>query len=158
MKVPMIEHVAEALWQAESVRASGRMRLVPWSEAGDANHRQYRSQARAAIESMREPTEKMIEAGQGWTDSRHTLWCWQEMIAAALLDEASEAPQTGRPEPIEPENCATCKFWRSTDCKSGGECRRKPPKVFVSSQPFGVEIFSLWTNSDHWCGEWKQAR
>ena len=45
----MLEAVAEACWQAEYMRAAGKPRNVPWSEAGDEAHRKWRSIAAAAV-------------------------------------------------------------------------------------------------------------
>jgi hypothetical protein len=43
------EKVAEELWQAESVRAVGTRRNIPWSEAGPAARHQWLPLADAAI-------------------------------------------------------------------------------------------------------------
>jgi hypothetical protein len=36
------ERVAEAIWQAQSVRATGRPRSIPWSEVRPVDQDQYR--------------------------------------------------------------------------------------------------------------------
>ena len=45
------EKVAEDLWQAESVRALGKPRLVPWSEVQATDQARWRLQADAALEA-----------------------------------------------------------------------------------------------------------
>ena len=45
----LVERMAETLWQTDYLRATGRFRLVPWSEAGEQPHKQWRSIARAAL-------------------------------------------------------------------------------------------------------------
>ena len=49
-----IEVVAEALWQAESIRASDRPRLEDWADAGDDVHKKWRFMARAALASLKD--------------------------------------------------------------------------------------------------------
>lgn len=59
----MIERVAEAIWQSESVRADRGPRRVSWADAGPPTWDKYRPLARAAIEAMRKPTEEMVSLG-----------------------------------------------------------------------------------------------
>lgn len=47
-----VERAAEACWQDEFARATGRARLVPWSEAGEGEHNRWRRIARAALSSV----------------------------------------------------------------------------------------------------------
>ena len=68
---PMIERVARALHEAD--------------QAAPAAHdydRHLKFMARAAIETMREPTSAMLEAHGG----RGALYDWQAMIDAALAE------------------------------------------------------------------------
>lgn len=37
-----IEQIAECIWQSESLRATGRTRLVPWEECGEKDQEGYR--------------------------------------------------------------------------------------------------------------------
>lgn len=65
---PIVEAVAEALWQADSERAAGRMRLVPWAECPDQY--KWRWLARAAIlahtQALTENvSEEMLRAALG---------------------------------------------------------------------------------------------
>ena len=45
----LVERMAEALWQAESERAAGRRRLIPWEEEGADMQNWWRIGARAAL-------------------------------------------------------------------------------------------------------------
>ena len=82
----MIERVARAMAKAASP--------LPW-EMGDEEWRNdFRTKARAAIEAMREPKEKMIVAGryaifakmrsQSATSDAGLTVIWQAMIDAAM--------------------------------------------------------------------------
>lgn len=46
------ELVAEAIWNAESIRASGSARRVKWDDASEAAKDKYRPLARAALEAL----------------------------------------------------------------------------------------------------------
>lgn len=81
----MVERVARALFEAEY--PGGEADEYRWERSADA----YRDQARAAIESMREPTETMARAAlfsnpyvprDGLIEIEH----WKIMIDAALKD------------------------------------------------------------------------
>jgi len=83
----MIERVAEAIWDARIERGGPGRTLMPWPLYPEADW--CRATARAAIEAMREPTEKMLEAGDlpGWDDyvtAGLSKEIWQAMIDAAL--------------------------------------------------------------------------
>jgi hypothetical protein len=54
----LIERVAKAIY--EDRNGAGCM---PWGRRDEAHKEPYRSDARAAIEAMREPTEEMGKAG-----------------------------------------------------------------------------------------------
>ena len=62
----LVERVAEEMWQAESMRAVGTRRTVPWSEAGEAAHMQWRPLAKAALAIALEEAAKV--AFQEWLD------------------------------------------------------------------------------------------
>lgn len=92
----MIERVARA------IRPRVWARLDSGEISDDANDARYRSleQARAAIEAMREPTDKMVRSAYecrdpGFCDepgeTQSPEECWEAMIDAAL----SESCQTG---------------------------------------------------------------
>jgi hypothetical protein len=57
----LVERVAEEMWQTESVRAVGTRRTVPWSEAGEAAHMQWRPIAKAAIALALEEAATLAE-------------------------------------------------------------------------------------------------
>lgn len=48
-----IERVARAMWRAESLRASGRPRLIDWFDENPETRDKWEHLARAAIEAMR---------------------------------------------------------------------------------------------------------
>jgi hypothetical protein len=61
---------AENLWQAESLRASGRMRLIPWEEEGESERERFLGYAQCAFATLdaegmvvvpKEPTEAMLK-------------------------------------------------------------------------------------------------
>lgn len=85
----MIEHVAEALWQSDSLRAMGRPRLVAWSDVAEKDKETFRISARAAIEALMEPTRKMTTAGMiQWTaDQPMVEQIYQAMLRAALAPD-----------------------------------------------------------------------
>lgn len=47
-----LERAAEAVWQAESMRASGRPRQVSWKDAADGQQEEFRGHARAAFAAI----------------------------------------------------------------------------------------------------------
>lgn len=70
----MQERIAEALWQAESIRCLGKPRLSIWAEESADTHEKWRFMALAAMKAMREPTDEMMDAAE---------WAAEE---GALLD------------------------------------------------------------------------
>lgn len=54
MDMDIVEKVAEAIWQQDSIRVVGTRRLVLWAEAGDGVQETARWQARAAIQAIKE--------------------------------------------------------------------------------------------------------
>lgn len=90
-----VERVARAMWERESIRATGRKRLIAWEDEGDDTHSTWMDRARAAIEALREPTPEMVavavkDALEGPGVHAHRTWPnavaarWQMMIDAAL--------------------------------------------------------------------------
>jgi hypothetical protein len=76
----IVEAVARAIYEAEKPNHHAGWEV--FSKIG--NNRDFQMKiARAAIEAMREPTEKMINRGYA---TRPTKACWQAMIDAALAD------------------------------------------------------------------------
>jgi hypothetical protein len=57
----LVERVAEEMWQAQSMRAVGTRRTVPWSEAGEVAHMQWRPIAKAAIAIALEEAAKTAD-------------------------------------------------------------------------------------------------
>ncbi len=81
----MVERVAKAVYEALTYEAVG---VKPkWVERGNSlKQGEARKYARAAIEAMREPTDKMAEDGaiEVASTKRGAWFCWQAMIDAAL--------------------------------------------------------------------------
>lgn len=82
----LIEQVAQAMWTAREQTMPTRTRMN-WSDGTDIARHVMLQQARAAIRAMREPTEKMVEAGEWPAEDDGALACWQAMIDAALGEE-----------------------------------------------------------------------
>ncbi|WP_458395322.1 hypothetical protein [Rhizobium ruizarguesonis] len=86
----MVDRVAMAIQQA-----SFRMIRPSWDSLDSAEKDQWRIRARAAIESMREPTEAMVEASAAiYGDNylyrhRYSKDQWRAMVDAALKGEKS---------------------------------------------------------------------
>jgi hypothetical protein len=97
----MIERVARAISKARFLNG-GNEDDDGWDDCSAGLRNDYRTQARAAVEAMREPTKEMWQAGTGAieeaqdfsTDSEGTYEvttpsdypgpCWRAMIDAAL--------------------------------------------------------------------------
>ena len=60
-RAQLVETMAEAGWQADAIRATGRKRLVPWSEAGEPDQEKWRSIARAMLAAGFEPVAKWCD-------------------------------------------------------------------------------------------------
>jgi hypothetical protein len=45
----LVEEIAEALWQEESLRAAGMRRKIPWDEASEDTQELWRAHARVAL-------------------------------------------------------------------------------------------------------------
>lgn len=58
-----------------------------WDEFGPGNKASYTANARAAIEAMREPTEKMSDEGAANNFGKPSYAAWQAMIDAVLLEQ-----------------------------------------------------------------------
>jgi hypothetical protein len=92
----MVEKVARALWNAESVRATDRPRRVEWAEESEKTQENWRHMARAAIEALREPTEEMCN--DGWDVGRDMVASYgfaiggETPIWQAMIDTALEGP------------------------------------------------------------------
>lgn len=122
MASEMIERVAKALWDLHQsgtyiLFASNEMmfgrewygKVVPWSyvtgpDVVPSCAEQYRDQARAAIEALKEPTEEMKEAGavacaKTISRTKSANVCYRAMIDAAL-SSSSEAAAPTTPEPF----------------------------------------------------------
>jgi hypothetical protein len=86
----MVERVARAIANAGAFDETMSDAKRGWEKCDGAMREDYRREARAAIEAMREPTETMISAGYLWafgspneaeTNAERT---WQAMIDDAL--------------------------------------------------------------------------
>lgn len=97
MTESMIERVAKAIWQAELVHHFN----VTFEDLIESEKEQFLQYARAAIEVMREPTDRMLEAG--WPHTADPCWkedvarAWDAMINAALQWPAGSADMAGVP-------------------------------------------------------------
>ena len=80
----MIERVARACWQTQTIRA--------WEDAHETEREEMIGYARAAIEAMRSPAEAMALAGA----TAHNVWGFGHTDAAivfdAMIDAALNAP------------------------------------------------------------------
>ena len=64
MSDDLVERVAEELWQAESVRACGRRRKVPWADAGIEARKKWLPLANAVIAlALEEAADAVGEVG-----------------------------------------------------------------------------------------------
>jgi Lar family restriction alleviation protein len=89
-----VERVAEAMWQAESRRAAGRDRLIPWSEENEEVRANWRDLARAAIAAHASALpaaerRRAFDEGYafGWNDGQAKM----QRFGAAPLASASPA-------------------------------------------------------------------
>lgn len=95
----MVERIAEALWQSESLRASDRLRRTVWDDLLEQDRAKWRGLARAAIAAMRQPTDAMEKSGNraltdnGLSDveSDDATVAWETMIDAALSEPTEAA-------------------------------------------------------------------
>jgi hypothetical protein len=84
----MVERVARALCEQSYAKSDEKL---PWywhSETSDERD-EWRAMARAAIEAMREPTDRMCNSGAAkwdddWCTETNALNMWQAMIDEAL--------------------------------------------------------------------------
>lgn len=81
----MVERVAVALFETEETGYPGLS--VPFAEQSRKVRERYRELARAAIETMHEPTQTMVDAAHE-VPSDHARHHWRAMIDAALSEEA----------------------------------------------------------------------
>jgi hypothetical protein len=89
----MIDRVAKAICGASGMR---------WDDMLSGARDQFRRDARAAIEAMREPTEAMVKAAQeetychSWSSRGEHIEdpevAWTAMIDAALGEQPGDAP------------------------------------------------------------------
>lgn len=89
--VEMVERVARALWNAESVRATDRPRRSEWADESEKTQESWRYMARAAIEALREPTEVIMRAHHVVPDDadykERIADNWRALIDAILKEE-----------------------------------------------------------------------
>lgn len=81
----MIERVAIALYGADGFALAMWPPAEAWLKDRESVRERYRGLARAAIEAMREPTEKMDMAAWGsLSKTSDSTAMWHAMIGAAL--------------------------------------------------------------------------
>lgn len=83
----MIEIVARALAQRYIDRSNGRVTGSGYSSSRhmpESYMRDFRDDARAAINALREPSDKMLAAGVVHDDATYSTWI--AMIDAALVE------------------------------------------------------------------------
>ncbi len=82
----MVERVARAMCdrQAKAIEVRHGMDLGAWNDAPEPMRESWRRSARAAIEAMRELTDRMVEAWDG-DPMGYTRKLWQAMIDEALI-------------------------------------------------------------------------
>jgi len=86
-----VERVARAMWERESIRATGRKRLIAWEDEGDDTHSTWMDRARAAIEALREPTMEMVEVGYTEINNNIESWNYDSDSGYAVEDIAPTA-------------------------------------------------------------------
>lgn len=74
----MVEWVARAMFAASEPASD-------WDDEGGRHQEQWRTEARAAILAMREPTDRMVRAGRIPAPVRHEE---AAMVYRAMIDEA----------------------------------------------------------------------
>ncbi|MCP8895329.1 hypothetical protein KYK29_10325 [Shinella daejeonensis] len=79
----MVEKAARKIYE----RRNGHG-CKPWSRLPRSHQEPYLTDASAAIEAMREPTEVMSEVGRDHNFNRYAEPAWQAMIDAALNEVA----------------------------------------------------------------------
>lgn len=119
----MIERVAQAIYEAEDGDKT------PWPALFEAEKREYRSLAEAAVLSMREPTLEMVGAARDQADCIGDIWramvdtarmgdqknfgchgCRSRDGRIAYLEEQISGALIGKadPEYLRPGSCANC--------------------------------------------------
>lgn len=89
----VVERVAEAMVAAD-VAYRGRTYAEPWESLTVYQREPWLRLARAAIEAMREPSERMVEVGVGYAEGtlsqrrENAADGWRAMLAAALEERA----------------------------------------------------------------------
>lgn len=102
----MVDRVARALWALRDSRYGGDKSAGTWEEIPDHWKQEERENARAAIKAMREPTPKMIDAGNDVSADAGEIWepsagisfdgphcgleVWRAMNDAALKEETAK--------------------------------------------------------------------
>lgn len=79
-EMTMVERVAKNIYEGRNGRG-----CVPWSRRSGGHKAPYLSDARAAIEAMREPTDAMIAEGNAY-DECAPYDIYESMIDAALSE------------------------------------------------------------------------
>jgi hypothetical protein len=61
------------------------------------------------------------------------------------------------PEQAPDEKCQHCRFWRATEGRQDGWCRRFPPTPFNTILATGVYQNFPFTREFDWCGEFQRS-
>jgi hypothetical protein len=91
----VVEKAAEAMWQSESERASGRRRLIPWNEEGGDTQAKWRSLARAAIAAIpsaggvEERLRSLVETGRDYVKDVADGFAWK-LCAESAMQQAKD--------------------------------------------------------------------
>lgn len=83
-EMTMVERVARAIYEGRNGRG-----CAPWSRQSNSHKSPYLGDARASIEALREPTEKMLGAFDRMTDDSGSVLVktgYRAMIDAALSE------------------------------------------------------------------------
>lgn len=128
MNDELIERVAEALWQAEGLRAMGRKRSVPWAEWDETDREKWRGLARAAQAAM---ADHFAEAGKVIADrlvvsrdeSYYYMWgvrsAGEQCYHVTTREEAERLANT----------LATCGTWQARALAAKNEVRWCRPRL-----------------------------
>lgn len=90
----MVERAARAICKKRF--CNGGIDDNGWDDCSAALKADYMSEARAAIEAIREPTKKMVSVGLEYIEEGDPIEAWQ-----AMIDESLRSNDAGQP-PLHP--------------------------------------------------------
>jgi hypothetical protein len=79
------------MWEAESIRARGRPRLVPWEEATPSVQETWRDCARAAIRAVTEHGGLVVGKMPQEAASNHSMGLWGDGYNTAIAEVRANA-------------------------------------------------------------------